>query len=84
MSVSPLNWRKNVNIMLSNGILQEFEERELSETTIISKNIAQRYSAYSKEGIFEQATFSETGTKMFQFLKINGCWKISSLIWNDN
>ena len=71
-------------IILTNGKLVDFEEIELSETTVIKNNIAQRVSEYRKKGILNGNEFSETGTKMFQFLKIEGHWKISSLIWNDN
>lgn len=70
--------------ILTNGTLLDFEEKELTETTIVKGNIAQRISEYKKEGNLNNVRFYETGTKMFQFLKINGHWKISSLIWNDN
>lgn len=69
--------------LLTNGKLLDFEEVETSETTTIRNYVAQRTSEYRKEGILDGNRFCETGTKMFQFLKIEGQWKISSLIWND-
>jgi hypothetical protein len=70
--------------ILTNGTLLDFEEKELTEVTIVKGYIAQRISEYKKEGILNNVRFYETGSKMFQFLKIDGHWKISSLIWNDN
>jgi hypothetical protein len=70
--------------MLTNGTLLDFEEKELNEKTTIKENIAQRLSEYEKGGVLNGGRIAETGTKMFQFLKVNGQWKISSLIWNDN
>lgn len=70
--------------LLTNGSLKNFEEMEISESTIIKENIAQRVSLYQKEGILNGKRFSETGNKLFQFIKIGITWKICSIIWNDN
>lgn len=70
--------------LLTNGSLINFEEKEISESTVIKENIAQRVSLYQKEGILNGERFSETGNKLFQFLKIDNTWKICSIIWNDN
>ena len=39
--------------LLTNGTLAEFEEYEVGEKTIITRNIAQRLSHYQKDGIFK-------------------------------
>lgn len=69
--------------LLTNGTLTEFEEYEVGEKTIITRNIAQRLSQYQKEGILNNQRFSSKGTKMFQFVKIGNVWKVCCAIWDD-
>lgn len=70
--------------ILSDGTLTHFKEWETAEATLIIGNIAQRYSTYSKSGIANGTPFSQTGNKLFQFIKKEGIWKIASLVWEDN
>lgn len=70
--------------ILSDGTLTEFEEYEIFEETKILDNIAQRYSKFQKNGYFKNAYFKEQGNKLFQYVKTNNGWKISSVIWEDN
>ncbi len=69
--------------ILTGGTLTEFEEQEISEETKISNNIAQRYSRYEKSGVLDGKYFQQQGCKLFQFVKIDDSWKVSSLIWED-
>lgn len=69
--------------ILTNGYLREFEEYELSSTTHIMGNIAQRQCVYGKEGVIDQAYFSQKGNKLLQFVKECGVWKINSALWED-
>ena len=69
--------------LLTNGTLQNFEEYEVDEKTVITRNIAQRFSQYQKEGILNGNHFSEKGSKMFQMVKVNTAWKICNVIWDD-
>ena len=68
---------------LTDGTLAEFNEAETSEETRIINNIAQRYSKYEKSGVLAGKTFSQQGYKLFQFIKTNQAWKITSVIWED-
>ena len=70
--------------ILTSGTLINFEEHETSEETIINGNIAQRISKYEKSGIKDNQKFSGSGVKLFQLVKTNDGWKISSLCWEDD
>jgi len=70
--------------ILSDGTLTNFQEQELQEKTQIIGHIAHRQSRYQKTGIFSGKHFTETGTKLFQFIKTNHGWKINSLVWEDD
>ncbi|MFD2581948.1 GNAT family N-acetyltransferase [Pedobacter vanadiisoli] len=69
--------------MLSDGTLTGFEERETFAETKIIGNIAQRHSGYQKEGYINGVYFKGKGNKFFQFIRTEGCWKINSVIWED-
>jgi RimJ/RimL family protein N-acetyltransferase len=69
--------------ILTDGTLMEFEEKELSENTLITNSIAQRSSTYQKKGIKLGETFKQEGQKLFQFVRTDRGWKISSVIWQD-
>ncbi|AQX11090.1 hypothetical protein BAX94_14740 [Elizabethkingia meningoseptica] len=70
--------------LLTSGKLTNFKEQETKSETRIERNIAQRISAYKKNGILNDSPFEEYGTKMFQLIKYQKIWKISSMIWDDN
>ena len=70
--------------ILSNGTLTNFQEQELHEETQIIGHIAQRRSMYQKSGNLSGRSVTETGTKLFQFIKTNDGWRISSLVWEDD
>lgn len=69
---------------LANGSLRNFNEREIDAQTTLLKGIAQRHSRYEKSGIADDVAFAKTGQKFLQFVKIQGHWKISSFIWEDD
>lgn len=70
--------------ILSDGTLTNFQEQELQEETRIIGHIAHRQSRYQKTGIFSGKRFTETGTKLFQFIKTDHGWRINSLVWEDD
>jgi len=70
--------------MLMNGTLTDFEEYETFEETRIAGNIAQRFSKFKKKGYLNGSIFEGNGNKLFQVVKINRDWKISSVIWEDS
>jgi hypothetical protein len=70
-------------IILSDGTLSEFEEKETGAETKIAGNIAQRFSTYQKSGFLNGKWFEEYGNKIFQFIKTNAGWKISAVVWED-
>jgi len=70
--------------ILSDGTLTNFQEQELHEVTQIIGHIAHRQSRYQKSGNFSGKSFTETGTKLFQFIKTINGWRINSLVWEDD
>ncbi len=69
--------------LLAGANLVDFEEHETHEQTIISNNIAQRYSDYEKSGKLNGQYFKQRGHKLFQFIRTALGWKISSVLWED-
>jgi len=41
-------------------------------------------AANEKSGILNGKKFTQRGHKLFQFIKIDQIWKISTVIWEDN
>jgi RimJ/RimL family protein N-acetyltransferase len=70
--------------ILSDGTLTEFMEYETSEETRIVGRIAQRFSRFQKKGYHNGTYFEGNGNKLFQYVKTNNGWKISSVIWEDD
>jgi RimJ/RimL family protein N-acetyltransferase len=70
--------------ILTAGTLSQFEEREISEDTSITKGIAVRSSDYEKKGIAYRMVFRTKGRKVFHFVKVKESWKISSILWEDD
>ena len=71
-------------IILTDGTLTGFEEHETGEETLITGNLAQRHTRYSKSGYLKEAYFSAEGTKLFQLIHTAEGWKISSVLWEDD
>jgi RimJ/RimL family protein N-acetyltransferase len=71
-------------IILSDGTLTEFMEYETSEETRVVGSIAQRFSRFQKKGYHNGTYFEGNGNKLFQYVKTNKGWKISSVIWEDD
>lgn len=69
--------------ILTDGSLVEFREREVSETTEIFGNVAQRFSRYEKSWIAAGQSRTGSGVKSIQFVRSPGGWKISALAWDD-
>lgn len=69
--------------ILSNGILKEFEEFEISHQTKVLENIAIRNSKYLKSGYENGNLFQTKGTKKITFQKTNYGWKIAAFEWED-
>jgi len=69
--------------MLSDGSLIDFEESELDQRTEICGHIASRWSLYRKTGRKDGVGFALRGLKSLQFVRVDGDWKIASLVWDD-
>jgi hypothetical protein len=69
--------------LLAGGRLEGFREWELAGRTEVFGDIAQRWSAYAKEGVQDGTPFTGRGTKTFQFVRMPAGWRIGSVAWHD-
>ena len=70
--------------LLTGGTLVGFHEWELQASTRVLGPIATRVSAYAKAGRLDGVDFTGSGTKVFQFVKLDGHWRILALSWFDS
>lgn len=84
ISVSNLpSFIKARKVLLADGTLREFEEKEICYDTRIFHSMAVRCSEYQKSGILNEKHFVQKGKKIFQFIKDGTNWKIHSVVWED-
>ncbi len=69
--------------LLAGGTLLGFHEWEVDATTRVLGPVATRVSAYAKAGRLNGVDFTGSGTKVFQLVKLAGCWRILALSWFD-
>ncbi len=69
--------------ILTDGLLQDFREWEVEETTNILGNVAQRLSRYEKSWDASGTPASGAGVKALQFVRSVDGWKIAALAWDD-
>lgn len=69
--------------MVRAGDLTRFREAELSESTQIFGNVAQRFSAYEKSGTMKGVPFEARGMISTQFVATPGGWRMSAMAWDD-
>jgi hypothetical protein len=70
--------------LLRGPALVGFHEWETSSDSRIEGDLALRTSRYEKSGVMDGAPYAGKGTKFFQFIRIEGHWRILSLAWADD
>jgi hypothetical protein len=65
------------------GELTRFHEAELSQTTQVFGNVAQRFSTYAKSGTLKGVAFKAKGVISTQFIRTPQGWRMSSMAWDD-
>lgn len=70
--------------LLTRGGLRDFHEHETSASTDIFAGIATRTSRYGKRGQLDGESYTGSGTKCFQLVKLGVGWRISALAWVDD
>ena len=70
-------------VILSDGSLVDFHEWEVDASTYVSDGIACRTLQYEKAGSLNGVPFHGRGTKSMHFVRIDGQWRITSIIWQD-
>jgi len=69
--------------LVASGTLTRFQEAEVSETTQVFGNVAQRFSVYTKSGVSGGAAFEARGMITTQFVMTPGGWRMSAMAWDD-
>jgi len=69
--------------LVSSGTLTRFNEREISESTVIFGNVAHRFSAYAKSGTSSGKPFEARGMITTQFVNTPSGWKMTAMAWDD-
>ena len=69
--------------MVRAGDLTRFREAELSESTQIFGNVAQRFSAYEKSGTMKGVPFEARGMISTQFIATPSGWRMTAMVWDD-
>jgi hypothetical protein len=69
--------------LLTDGSLEDFHEWEVEAKTLVSGNIASRFSRYQKQGVLKGAPYTGGGVKFIQLCHGREGWKISSILWED-
>lgn len=70
--------------LLSSGSLVDFHEWETEASTEIIGSLAVRRSRYAKQGTHEAKPYTGTGTKFFQFARLEQGWRIMTVAWIDD
>ncbi|ARS36910.1 hypothetical protein [Pontibacter actiniarum] len=68
---------------VKNGKLEAFSEREVSSKTEVFGKVAHRFSTYEARFDPSSAAPFSVGVNSIQFIKVNGHWLISSMVWDD-
>lgn len=68
---------------IEKGVLSEFLERELWQRTEVFGKIAQRFSTYEAKFDWTASEPFSVGINSIQFIKVEGKWLVSSIVWND-
>lgn len=69
--------------LLTDGSLVDFHEWEIDASTFMFGGIACRTLRYGKKGRLNGVPFSGEGRKSIHFARIDGLWRITSIIWQD-
>lgn len=60
-----------------------FSQQEISDTTEIFGNVAQRISVYEHSSLNDVQQKWKRGVNYIQFIKTKGRWLITSMLWQD-
>ena len=72
-----------MDLQVSNGSLVALHEAELSDRTELFGKIAHRLSCYEARLDPDTPDVFSRGVNSIQFVKTNGVWRVSGLVWND-
>lgn len=72
-----------IDYQVSAGSLTSFSEKEVAERTEIFGNIAHRFSTYEARFDPDDPDPLSIGINSIQLLKVEGSWRVGSIVWND-
>ena len=84
---TPQNWTlkqyiTNVRERITQQSVISIEEKEIFQKTDVFGKVAQRLSTYEIHSKTKDKEIIKNGVNMIQLLKVNGEWKVYSLIWD--
>ena len=68
---------------IAEGNIQQFLQREVHSKTEIFGKVAQRVSIYEYNFADHEMERLPRGINYMQFVQIEGSWRITSMVWND-
>lgn len=69
--------------LLTDGSLIDFHEWEIEADTLIFDHIAARRSRYRKSGRLHGEPYNGEGRKVISLCRLQGRWRIVSVLWED-
>lgn len=67
----------------ADGTIKSFYEGEIKQITEIFGKIAHRFSTYETKFDLTKADPFAVGINSIQYINVDGEWKISSIVWNN-
>ena len=77
------SFSQTLMFQIESGNATYFSQQEISDTTEIYGNLAQRISVYEHSHLDDPKQKWKRGVNYIQFLKSKGVWLIISMIWQD-
>ena len=74
---------KSYSERINDGTIKSFYEGELNHITELFGKIAHRFSTYETKFDLDNPEPFSVGINSIQFVKIDGNWKISSIVWHN-
>lgn len=76
-------YANKLKAQVADHTLKHYFQREISSKTEVFGKIAQRVSTYEYTFAGSRSANMPRGINYIQFLKVDGKWKITSMVWQD-
>ncbi len=83
-TITPDSFAIRFNKKIADGFLKSFRERELSRKTDSLRQVVHVFSFYRAHYLTEDGMGKQKGINSIQFMKSNGRWWITSILWDES